>query len=249
MRPFEATLLPIKAFDRYPSPAEFLAYLESINYEEREGYLRQQVTEGIPYVFLSNPLLYEVIREWLSRELDIHSKEITLIGSARLGFSMSPAPDFGRPYKETSDLDLTIVSSKLFKLLAETFLRWKSEYEAKVVEANNPREEGYWKDNSKRVPQNLTRGFIDTYKIPNIYPASQHVNDTLSRLSKKLKATENYQGTTRTSARVYMDWQSFSRQLMLNLRHALEGIDVNYRKLLEVKEYARLDFRNIEAKN
>jgi hypothetical protein len=235
MQPFEVTHLEVKAFERYPTPVEFITYHNVVKESELEGYLRQLITEGIPYVFQGNPLLYEVIRGWLSRKLNVHAKEITLIGSARLGFSMAPVPSFGLPCNKNSDLDLTIVSASLFKKLSETFDLWKSEYETGKKKSKNPREQLLWDENLKRVPLNLNYGFIDSYKIPNIYEISKSINNTLWELSEKLKMTTAYDGPTRISARVYKDWVSFSRQFMINFRHAVSKVDDNYKQLLSTK--------------
>jgi hypothetical protein len=59
-------------------------------------------------------MLYEAVREWMSVRLQVHPKNVTLIGSARIGFSMCPRPNYGRQFGANSDLDFSVVDERLF---------------------------------------------------------------------------------------------------------------------------------------
>lgn len=239
MTPFDLSILPKAAFDRYPSPVELLQYSRQLSKLELTGYLRHQVTEGIPFVFLNNPLLYEVVREWLSKKLEVHARDVTLIGSGRMGFSMAPAPDFGAPYTTASDLDLTIVSAKLFAELKQTFDQWKNDYDVGTVKPKSIREEGFWNDNLQRLPSNFSNHFVDTYKIPNVYSKTISINSVLWELSRKLEATSSFFIAPKISARVYKNWEAFSRQFMVNFNRAISNVDEKYEMLLSARTKVR----------
>lgn len=188
MEPFRITELSSGAYTRYPAPFTFLSSIECLSQDEVAPYLRLHLFEGAPYFLRDKPLVYEMGREWLSCRLDILPKDILVIGSSCIGFSMAPPPDFGRSYTEKSDIDLSIISNSLFERLVNVFIQWKKDYEEGVV---SPRmaEVNYWNANKVTVAKNIERGFIDTYKIPNRYEQSIKVSDSLWRLGKKIQLT------------------------------------------------------------
>src|SRR5260370_41132477 len=113
MKPFLITESAKKLTAAYPPAPIIRETLAELSIEEKLGLLRLWVSEGIPVAFSGVPMLYEAIRGWLARELTIHAKAITTIGSARIGYSLAPHPEFGRAFRSTSDLDLTVVEDRL----------------------------------------------------------------------------------------------------------------------------------------
>ena len=77
--------------------------------------------EGIPYCCKNIPLLYEVAREYLAYHLDVDSNEIGMIGSARLGFSLAPDKPLANFQPGISDVDLFVVSEKLWLSLVSEY--------------------------------------------------------------------------------------------------------------------------------
>ena len=224
MKPFNTPKALDSLIDTYP-PVETI--VEAIKAGDRDTYsalARLWLSEGIPYCFRFRPAIYEGMRTWLSQQLQVHAKEITLIGSGRQGFSLSPDENLGRRFGEYSDLDLTAVSSVLFEQLKRAFNRWRADYLAGIVSPRHTQEKIYWQDNAMRVPSNLSRGFIDPYKIPtfNRYPEAQDTVNILYRAHEKLKATAGAPFVRRISLRVYRDWNSFIRQFSINLEALLK---------------------------
>jgi hypothetical protein len=99
--------------------------------------------------FSECPAVFEVLRGWLATRLDVDPKEISLTGSARIGSSISPGKQ-GKRFTPTSDLDLFVVSEKLFGQLREEFNKWTYEFDGGLIQASNPREHAFWKDNAAR---------------------------------------------------------------------------------------------------
>lgn len=69
--------------------------------------------DGTPHVFINSPMKYIIFKEQVASEFGIGSQDVCIVGSARLGFSPS-AHKFGRPFSETSDVDVVLISEPLF---------------------------------------------------------------------------------------------------------------------------------------
>jgi len=166
MRPFIISEGGKRLKNIYPCPEELRTAAKSVTDSEKFGIVQQWLSEGIPYCFRECPLLYEAIRGWLARAIEVHAKEITLIGSARIGYSLASRDDYGRPFNNSSDLDFSAISSVLFENCVAAFELWLGDYQNGRILPRNPTEESYWKDNAMCVPKNITWGFIDPHKIP-----------------------------------------------------------------------------------
>lgn len=183
---------------------------------------RLWLSEGIPFAFKARPGTYEAIRIWLARRLNIEAKQITIIGSGRQGYSLSPDKNLGRSFGAYSDLDFSAASLDLFERLSETFFRWSEDYAHGRVSPRNEREQVLWDDNKQRCPYSIKRGFIDPYKIPTFhdYPEAKKVAQALYEINEKLKVTPEAPNIRKTSLRVYRDWDSFVCQMAINLKAA-----------------------------
>lgn len=142
--------------------------------------------------FSECPAVFEVLRGWLATRLDVDPKEISLTGSARIGSSISPGKQ-GKRFSPTSDLDLFVVSEKLFGQLREEFNKWTYEFDGGLIQASNPREHAFWKDNAARGSGLLARWFIDQKMIPNRpnYPIVKNISQGMWLLTEKLKLTNS----------------------------------------------------------
>lgn len=66
-----------------------------------------------PFAFRDKRKGYEFLLNHLGKELGVSADSVTLVGSGRIGFSLSPFK-FGVPFSKRSDLDIAIVDSRLF---------------------------------------------------------------------------------------------------------------------------------------
>jgi len=200
-----------------------MAMVRQLHSSELDGLVRLFITEGVPYAFENTPLLFEAIRDWLSRELSIHPKEVTLIGSARVGYSLAPPPDYGRPFGEHSDLDFSVISASLFLACKLAFERWKADFSLGSVMPRGPREKALWNANAVVISKTILRGFIDPNKVPtfNGYPIIQRISQSMWLLKQKLEASESKLSFRKASVRVYSSWPAFLNQLRLNISQTL----------------------------
>ena len=219
MEPFKSPDSLKELTSPYPDPQDLLEAAHSGGEPARIALAQLWLSEGIPYAFRCCPAIYESVRSWLSAQLGVHAKEISMVGSARLG--KSPAPEkLGDPFDENSDLDIFIVSNCLFESLREDFCRWSFDFENEKLSPRNRRETIYWPENNKRGPNMIRRGFIDAKMIPNLpdYPTAQRINDAMWRLVEKLKITTNAPQPKKASVRCYYSWDSFVQQVSLSLK-------------------------------
>lgn len=219
MRPFSIPDSAKRLRDPYPNSPLLIEVLTGIRRLELLSILRLWFSEGIPFAFKSNPMLYEAVREWMSMRLQVHPKAVTLIGSARIGYSMCPRPGYGREFGANSDLDFSVVDDKLFSEVVANYCNWESDVDAGRAVPRNSREKRFWADNLKRLPDNIARGFIDPYKVPSWvkYPKIMSIMDMLYLLHARLNVTPEAPTVKQATLRVYRDWNAFFQHMCLNI--------------------------------
>jgi hypothetical protein len=219
MRPFLTSEKCKSLVVAYPDPDTLSGAITEGTYLERMAVLRLWFTEGIPFAFRSNPMIYEAVREWMAARLQINPKSITIIGSGRIGYSVSPLPKYGRKFDIESDLDFSAVDHKLFSRLVADYFAWEADTDEGRATPLNPRQDRFWQGSLKQLPENIVRGFIDAYKIPSWkrYAMVMDVQQALYLLGERLKATPDAPKVKRATLRVYRDWRSLFGQMSLNL--------------------------------
>ncbi len=94
----------------YPTKEEFDKILLSRNLD---SILEEFLFAGVPFSFTGYPSVYRKMIRELTRGLRVHKYDICVVGSASIGFSLSPL-NYGAPFSKYSDIDLVVVSSTLF---------------------------------------------------------------------------------------------------------------------------------------
>ncbi len=211
---------------QHPRPDQVAELAKCRTHWAREAFVRLWLTEGVPYVFRECPEVYEDIRGWLGNRLHVCPKEITMIGSARLGYSLAPPPKYGAPFGASSDLDIAVASAGAFRGFCDAFQAWKEDYRSGSVKPRHQTEERYWDANLGFFENNMIRGFVDANKLPTLdrYPISQQYNSAMWALTKKLQATPGAPLPTKASVRVYQDWRCLVSRVAFNLRWVLQQL-------------------------
>lgn len=194
----------------------------SLNENERKSLLNFLVISNFCYAFKSKPIIYEQTTQYISDKFSISKYQIILLGSAKTGFAIDPN-NYGRKFSENSDLDFAIINEKLFNDSVKDFKLWKAktddnQYDEKVKNR-------FWPDNQNNLKHQIKRGFIDTYKIPNFieFTTTQQINQSLSLIVVNLQKYQNIK-VKEASVRVYKDWNTFHRQLRINIESVLEKV-------------------------
>lgn len=64
---------------------------------------------------------YDEFKKYVANKLNVHYNNIGIAGSAKLGFSMNPKKKY-KPFNESSDVDIIIVSKNLFNEFWKQYL-------------------------------------------------------------------------------------------------------------------------------
>lgn len=78
---------------------------------------------GEPFAFHNQPAALATLRRHLSKELALVETNVVIVGSAQVGFSLSP-DSFFTPFSPDSDIDVLVVDEKLFDTIWSAMLRW-----------------------------------------------------------------------------------------------------------------------------
>lgn len=208
--------------DLYPSHVLLKDVYCKINNNERLGVIRLWITEGIPYAFKDYPLLYEEIRAFIAKGVSVHTKEVTLVGSARIGYSLSEK-EWGRKFNNNSDLDFTIISNDLYERIVQDFQKWTRDLESRRITPKDYKEMLTWINNIEYLDQKIPRGFIQLKLLPYHinYPEVKKYYDTIWLLKKKLIDTPIAPNISKASIRVYSSWKTCINQIKINFSYAL----------------------------
>jgi hypothetical protein len=226
VKPFPLTDSAGQLAEVYPPPGLVGEALKSFTWHEKFGFMRLWLAEGIPFAFRGLPMIYEAVRDCVARRLGVPARAITLIGSGRIGYSMSPLPEFGRPFGKHSDLDLSIVEHGLFSKLEKDYRTWKADLDAGTAKPRNTNEERFWPENARILPRNLAMGFVDPYKIPAYfkYGTAQLIVQTQWHVLSRMRVTSGAPDVRAVSIRVYRDWNAFTNQMEINLHQTLRSL-------------------------
>ncbi len=104
----------------YPTIDEFKEILRN---EAIEAVVRDYVFQATPYVFRRERKSLDILRQHLCRRLDLNAENLIVVGSASLGFSLSPRK-FPRRFFSGSDIDVVIVNAPLFDSIWLHVLGW-----------------------------------------------------------------------------------------------------------------------------
>lgn len=195
----------------YPDPSILKAAFQHANDVERLGIIRLWITEGIPYSFKDR-----CIR-------NIHAKEITLVGSARIGYSLKGVK-WGQQFSNRSDLDFTIISEHLYSALVRDFQNWVNDFRSKRIVPLSSHQLQNWLHSIETTDRNIEKGYIYSKNLfPNRkYPAVSRCYYALSQVKPILNDVDLISNKADVSLRFYANWDSCLRQNNINLKSALE---------------------------
>lgn len=75
------------------------------------------ILECAPICFGGDKSIIYLLKKELADKFEIHPKDIEIVGSAKLGISLnSKIERYGKPFNESSDIDLAIISNELFDI-------------------------------------------------------------------------------------------------------------------------------------
>ncbi|MGE6384307.1 hypothetical protein ACQKEN_01320 [Pseudomonas sp. NPDC078416] len=218
-KPFEDLHIDLNSLQPHPEPHLLRKALLSGGQPERLGLANLWLSEGIPHAFMSSPAVYQQLRSELSRKLHIGVKDISVVGSSRMGYSLADYK-FGKEFGKGSDLDLCVVNSLLFDSIKADTEKFIEDVKTSVTTASSLHTQKFWIDSCERLPDNIRKGFIDIKKIPAIsgkYDCICSIKQNIYLVSLRLQSTKNIPDFKSISIRFYRDWQSMVDQVARSL--------------------------------
>jgi len=110
----------VSSITGYPSPDEFKRMLHT---GDLHDIVDRYIFRGIPYAFRDDPSKHDSLRSLLSLGLGVPESNIFVVGSGKIGFSLSPRT-FPRKFSGESDLDVFVHDESLFDEIWECVLKW-----------------------------------------------------------------------------------------------------------------------------
>ncbi len=193
--------------------------------DERELFVRLWLAEGIPYAFQEFPLLFQKSREWLANRIKVSTRDISVVGSAKIGYTLKPTNGTRPAFTGSSDIDYVIVSKPLFDRCAEDSMRFADDMNTGRIKPVTPAEKKWWPQDVDFITRNVPHGFVNSGKVPNQdrYGATQDMERAFWSLTVRLKATKDCPAFTKATYRVYETHDAFIQQATINLGTAMLG--------------------------
>ena len=207
-------------------PASIFDPKQEITDSELFRFARIILTEGTPFACAKFPMAFEFARGKAAEILGVHPKQLSLIGSARIGYSLA-GPKFGRPFDlQASDIDLFVVSRELFGLLCEEHKEFLNAWRCKKIQPRHEIQSRFWDENARIDDYNIRRGFLDASHIPtyDMFPVSKMFGEAAYKFHVNLEAAVSAKIGRKASIRSYKDWDAAIRQIAFTLRRNLEDL-------------------------
>ena len=211
-----AQLLQALAGAKAPSPEEFKELV--LKLDHHQVLAKVFLLEGTPHVFEKSPMKYVIFREQVADRFDVGSQDICIVGSAKLGFSPSPYR-YGRPFSETSDVDVVVVSQPLFyqgsrELFSELNRFDPPLHKVRPFLGAHPRDGDRpvvdlrdWKD-VKEAIRNFTFENFNPGLLPDGNSLRREIFDKISSTSGLFLALEPQVFVSKIRARVFRTWKA-----------------------------------------
>ena len=171
---------------------------------------QKHIVFGDSYALSSDQ--YFELKHQIAMQFGLHSTQVILVGSAKLGFSIAPTKQY-QSFGDASDLDIAVVSEDFFgKLWSAAFEYWN--------------DGGYW-DRSYRFKDYLFRGWLR----PDCLPPTVASALQWFEYFRQLTASQKF-GQYKISAGVYKSWwflERYQQKAIAECRQHLEIVNGYHR--------------------
>ena len=178
--------------------------------DDHTKIVKEILIAGVPFAFRDSPADYDGLRSALGAALSVAADAMTVIGSGRIGFSLSPEK-YGIPFSPGSDLDVAVVSADLFDIAWFELLRLGRKY------FSLQRTTRSWIDTHKE--NNVYWGFI----VPNQLPGAVALSPVWFRTFKGLARNPSL-GGREVNGRLYRTWDHVHVHQLHSLRKIMQSL-------------------------
>jgi len=144
-------------------------------HENEEVVVQKHIVHGTPYIFKEDEDKYFDLKREIAANFSEHYNNIHMIGSAKLGFSIAPTK-LWKPFTIESDIDIVIVSTKLFENL------WRNVHEFNIGLTDRKKDEDI---RFKRFLYYFFKGWIRPDLFPFEYPVKTEWFEFFKSISYK----------------------------------------------------------------
>jgi hypothetical protein len=167
-----------------------LEFRRRLKTDDADTMVRRYLIHGSSFA-LSDDLFFELKAE-VASHFKVHTSNVIMVGSGKLGFSLAPTQRF-RPFRDDSDIDLTIISEMLFDQIWSEVFRFSSSG-------------AYWPDESK-FKGYLFRGWIRPDQLP---PARNFsIRNDWWEFFRELTNSGRYGRGHKINAGLFKNWHFF----------------------------------------
>ena len=169
--------------------------------------VQRYITHGSAFVFKDNDDKYFKLKKMVAEEFGLNPQEVIMIGSAKLGFSISPLKRW-QPFHGESDIDMVIISSDKFDRF------WKGLYDFNIeLTARTEKEEKRY----YRFLDYLFKGWLR----PDVFPFSYVGRNEWLGFFKSISYGEF--GDYKINGAVFRDWGFYETYHTSNIREIRNG--------------------------
>ncbi|EJG0735695.1 hypothetical protein C4G28_RS22975 [Vibrio parahaemolyticus] len=150
---------------------------------------------------------YDEFKLYMSHKLGLHVNNIAIVGSAKMGFSLSPSKDY-RAFNDDSDIDLVVVSASTYKASWEAYL--------------DLHHRGYLPTYAP-VAKNIFKGFVSLKEIDS---RADFFDEWTRKVEPLKKDFQTFFGIPHEiNYRVYDSWESVERYHLSGLKELKEKLE------------------------
>lgn len=170
--------------------------------------VNKSIFRNNPICFGGDEILISELKKALAEHFNLHIQNIEVVGSAKLGISLSNER-FGRPYDKSSDIDFALVSSELFDLSWLELTKLESIF-YKLSQKD--------RDFLTECLGTVSKGYISPDKLPPISNFSKNWWSIFSNLSNQ----EKYE-YRKIRGRLFKDWWFAEKYYSIQLNRPKKG--------------------------
>lgn len=142
----------------------------------------------------------DTLKEILNKNIGVAFHNVLMVGSGKIGYSLSPQKKF-KEFDEDSDIDIAVISSKLFEFIWE---KLRHEYSIKYAR------------NYKDIASSIYRGFINEKDFTSIDEVRPVWNDKIDNANKEIQNKLSIYNPI--NYRIYRSWEDLEAYHISGLR-------------------------------
>jgi hypothetical protein len=165
------------------------------------------IYEGAPYVFEGAEEKYLTLKETIASHFAIHPDTIKMVGSAKMGFSISPKQTW-RELNDDSDIDMVLISERIF----DTFWKEIFRFNIDLVARTRLADKRYFK---------FLDYFFSGWLRPDLFPFNNSTKEKWFEYFRSISYGDY--GYRKITCAIFRDMDFFQTYHAMNIRQLRAG--------------------------